>query len=85
MVAMPFPWLQVPTSTSLKQSQRAKAVDMFRTEVKKRAELLMHLGHSQKNVAARCRDYLSWEFELNGKPPIAGEVDALVGEVFRRR
>lgn len=58
---------------------------MFRQEIRQRAALLQHLGWTQEAVAARCRGNLSWDFELHGKPPIGEEVDALVGEVFRRR
>ena len=82
---MSFPWLQITTSNSLRKAQQAKAMDMFRQEIKKRASLLLHLGWTQKDATARCKANLSWEFELHGKPPIAGEIDALVGEVFRRR
>ncbi len=57
---------------------------MLRTEVRQRAELLRHLGYSQAEATARCRQNLRWDFDLHGTTPLLGEVASLVAAVYRR-
>lgn len=81
---MPFPWLQADIPTSYQATFRQKALDMYRSEVRQRAALLLHLGYSAKEATARCRASLRWEFDMNGGCGIEDEVPKLVQAVYKR-
>jgi hypothetical protein len=55
---------------------------MYRRELKDRAELLRRLGHSATFTRMRLFDNIAWEFELHNRPTHAGEVDRVVDEVY---
>ena len=82
---MPFPWLLAETPADLAATFHHKALEMHRQEVRQRAALLLHLGYSQEEATARCRQNLEWDFDLSHGNSLLGEVDDLVKEVYRRR
>jgi hypothetical protein len=87
MAPRPFPWLEndsTTTGTADTGAFRGKALDMYRAEVRTRAELLRHLGYSAKETTARCKANLIWDFEPGGHCPIEDEVPKIVQAVFRR-
>ncbi len=79
---MPFPWLHASIPDAVTGTFPGKRHAMLRKEVRERAGLLMRLGHSRQEAAARCRANLEWEFELEELPGVVGEIETLVGEVF---
>jgi hypothetical protein len=81
---MPFEWLQprVPTQWRARWPERAR--EAAREAIREQAALLMRLGRSRAEAAARCRQNLQWEFELHGRPALQDEVQSLVDEVYRR-
>ena len=82
---MPFAWLQSSIPEAVTATFSAKRHAMLQREVKERAALLMRLGHSRQEAAARCRANVAWEYELEPDlPAVAGEIDALVAEVRDR-
>jgi hypothetical protein len=82
---MPFPWMQADVPASYQATYRDKALDMYRAEIKQRAELLRHLGFSAKEATARCRENLRWDFDMGGHCPIEDEVQKIVQAVYRRK
>ena len=78
---MQFPWL---ISDVKKTVDRDHTLDVLRVEIRRRAALLHRLGRTQSEAAERCRDNLSWEYEVHGNCVIGAEVDDLVAEVYRR-
>ena len=81
---MPFPWLHATIPDDVTGSFPAKRHAMLQREIRERAALLMRLGHSRAATAAACRANLEWEFELEALPPVVGEIDGLVAEVYDR-
>jgi hypothetical protein len=76
----PFPWHQVKRPPRDADKRQA----MYRHDLEERAKLLLRLGRTPKQVKARLAAAVAWEFDLNGKPKHAGEVDKIVDAVFRR-
>lgn len=81
---MSFSWMNADVPRAYQETSAGKALAQYRDEVKKRAALLMHLGFSEAETAARCRENIEWDFELNGRCPVADEVPELVKAVYRR-
>lgn len=81
---MPFDWYHVRSTASAGARARQGSLDAQRREVRERASLLMRLGRSKADAAARCRQNLRWQYELRGESPVLGEVDGLVDEVYGR-
>ena len=84
MIPMSFPWLDADPPSTYQSSFRDKALDMYRAEIKQRAELLRHLGYTAKEATARCKENLRWDFDMTGECPIEGEVQKIVQAVFKR-
>ena len=66
-----------------RQDQRT-ALEMYRSDLESRAELLHRLGYSQKRTKERLRMNVAWDFELHARPKHAGEIDKIVERVYRR-
>lgn len=81
---MAFDWMHPRIPDSFRASWPDKGREAARREIRERASLLMRLGRTKKEAAARCRQNLEWDWDLSGKPPLLGEVDGLVDEVYRR-
>jgi hypothetical protein len=65
-------------------TQKASREAMYRRELEDRAALLLRLGHAPAYVKKRLAANVDWDFEVPGKPALAGEVDKLVDGVVRR-
>lgn len=80
---MPFAWYH---SGAVKDSREAaKARAMYEGELADRAALLLRLGFNKKDVLARLKANVAWDFELHGKPAHEARVKAIVDRVFERR
>ena len=82
---MSFDWMQPHIPEGCRARWAEAGCEATRRAVREQAALLMRLGRTKKEAAARCKQNLRWEWELTGgKPPLLGEVDQLVDEVYRR-
>jgi len=82
---MPFPWLHASVPMTLRKTFAERALAAQRREIADRATILMHLGLARDQAAARCRQNLVWEFELQARPAVLSEVNKLVADVFKRK
>ena len=57
---------------------------MYKKEIEDRAALLMRLGHSAKDVKARLKKSVDWDFDLQDAPKHADDVDKIVDGVYKR-
>jgi hypothetical protein len=76
-----FTWDDKPRPFARSRERRQ---EMYKKELEDRAALLMRLGHSQKDVKARLKKSVDWDFDLHDKPQHAGEVDRIVESVYKR-
>jgi hypothetical protein len=76
-----FIWDEKPKrSTNTDERRRA----MYRREVEERAGLLLRLGHKAKDVKARLRKSVDWDFDMHKSPDHATDVDKIVDDVYKR-
>jgi hypothetical protein len=76
-----FIWDEKPRrSTNTDERRRA----MYRREVEERAGLLLRLGHKAKDVKARLRKSVDWDFDMHKSPDHATDVDKIVDDVYKR-
>ena len=76
-----FAWEEKPSAFKHASERRR---EMYRRELGERAGLLMRLGHSAAVVKKRLSRTVEWDFDLHARPEHAGEVDAIVDDVFKR-
>jgi hypothetical protein len=80
-----FVWIDPPkTRPALEREARAREA-MYRRELEDRAALLLRLGCKPAAIKSRLSANVAWDFELNGKPGHAAEVDKIVDAVVRRQ
>ena len=63
----------------------ARTREAGRRELQERARILMNLGYSRAAATARCKRTLEWEHDLGQGTGLAGDVDAIVREVYDRK
>lgn len=81
-----FAWTPTTSSSPLDNEARlAKRAAMYRRELEAHAALLLRLGRTPAFVKSRLSANVTWDFELQGKPLHAAEVDRIVDSVARRR
>jgi acyl-CoA reductase-like NAD-dependent aldehyde dehydrogenase len=76
-----FTWDEKPSAFKRAPERRR---EMYRREVAERAALLMRLGHKAAAVKTRLARTVAWDFDLQASPEHAGEVDAIVDDVYKR-
>ena len=81
---MPFPWYDpdVPIEYAVRPE---RATQMYLSEMRERAALLMRLGYSKEEAAARLRGNVRWDFELHRRPTHLDKVAEVVEAVFQAR
>lgn len=70
---------------AVRRRASARTREAGRRELRERARILMNLGYSQAEAAARCKRTLEWEHDLGPGTSLAGDVDAIVREVYERK
>lgn len=76
-----FSWDEKPSAFKHAPERRR---EMYRREIGERAALLMRLGHPAATIKKRLALTVAWDFDLQARPEHAGEVDAIVDDVFKR-
>jgi len=82
--ASPFDWMEPSVSEGQAGRERAATIAAMERELADRAALLHRLGYSLSDAQLRVRGNLLWDFEVQGRPPIAARVDAIVARVYGR-
>jgi hypothetical protein len=80
----PFDWLSPEVPSGYRATFPAKREAMIRRELGEHAALLYRLGYPAEHAKHRLRANLAWEHELHPPVPLAGEVDGIVDEIWRR-
>ncbi len=82
---MPFSWYD-PEIPEEYANAGQKAERMYILELGERAALLRRLGYTKKEVTARLRANLKWDFEMNASPAaLLKQIKKVVDGVFARR
>ena len=76
-----FTWDEKPSSYRRGPERRR---EMFKREIEDRTALLLRLGYAAKDVKARLKKSVDWDFDLQKTPDYAAEVDRIVDDVFKR-
>lgn len=77
-----FIWEEKPKTTYRHQTEQRRA--MYKKEIEDRAGLLLRLGYKAREVKARLKKSVDWDFDLQKAPDHASEVDRIVDDVFKR-
>ena len=77
-----FIWDEKPKTDARHQKAQRRA--MYRKEIEDRAGLLLRLGHTARDVKARLKKSVDWDFDLQDTPDHASEVDRIVDDVYKR-
>jgi len=77
-----FIWDEKPKTNQRHAKEQRRA--MYKKEIEDRAGLLLRLGYQARDVKARLRKTVDWDFDLQDKPDHAGEVDRIVDDVYKR-
>jgi hypothetical protein len=72
-----FIWEEKP-----KTNEQRRA--MYRREIEDRTGLLLRLGYTARDVKARLKKSVAWDFDLQDAPDHASEVDRIVDDVYKR-
>ncbi len=77
-----FIWEEKPKTGFKRDVEQRRA--MYRKEIEDRAGLLLRLGYKARDVKARLRKSVDWDFDLQDVPDHASEVDRIVDDVYKR-
>jgi len=77
-----FIWEEKPKTGFKRASEQRHA--MYKKEIEDRAGLLLRLGYKARDVKARLKKSVDWDFDLQEAPDHASDVDRIVDEVFKR-
>jgi hypothetical protein len=80
-----FVWSETPRSKRAAEHDGKAREAMYRRELEERAALLLRLGRSPAYVKSRLAANVAWDFEMNGRPAHAAEVDKIVDATLRRQ
>jgi hypothetical protein len=77
-----FIWDEKPKTNVRHAKEQRRA--MYKKEIEDRAGLLLRLGYAARDVKARLKKSVDWDFDLHDAPDHAGEVDRIVDDVYKR-
>jgi hypothetical protein len=77
-----FIWEEKPKTNARHAKEQRRA--MYRKEIEDRAGLLLRLGYQARDVKARLKKSVDWDFDLQNTPDHASEVDRIVDDVYKR-
>ncbi len=81
---MSFDWMEPQVDAGRGANEAAKLREMVLSEAARRTELFLNLKFSRIEALSRVRGNLRWEFEMNGGPIFAKDVDAVVHAIYDR-
>jgi hypothetical protein len=79
---MPFDWMEPKRNPEYVRTLKAKREAMYRAEIEERAALLQRLGYTREATKNRLAAQLGWDFEGNGSPLPAAQLDALLERLY---
>ena len=77
-----FIWDEKPKTNVRHAKEQRRA--MYKKEIEDRAGLLLRLGYAARDVKARLKKSVDWDFDLHARPDHASEVDRIVDDVYKR-
>jgi Holliday junction resolvasome RuvABC DNA-binding subunit len=82
---MDFEWLHYDMPSATAKSIPEKTREANRAEMRERARTLVALGYDAREIAARLRRSIEWEYGETSRPAVLDELEDIVKEVSKKR